>query len=719
MAEPWTFAGEAPAVGATAGTVTLVQGSTFCISGRSGDVIAGMPQGLFFRDSRFLSGLELRVNGHHLEPLSAFTSNPFTAMFVSRAYPRAGVADSTLVAFRTRYVGRGMREDVKLCNYGLEPARCIVELLTDADFADLFEVKESRVEIRGQRSVEVLGNELRLGCQFGERHRGVVYRMTGFDTVGQHGALVELSIEPGGEWRACLEVAPVIEDEEIEPRYRCGRPVETAAPTERHAQWRRQVPTVTTNHTGLALAVTQSHEDLGALRIFDPDYPERTVVAAGAPWFMTLFGRDSLLTSWMALIVDPDLALGVLQTLARFQGDDVVAETEEEPGRILHEMRFGSATSLSLGGGHIYYGTADATPLFVMLLGELQRWGIASDAVVELMPHADRAMSWIAEFGDRDGDGFVEYARATPRGLRNQGWKDSWDGIRFADGRLGEGPIALCEVQAYTYGAYIARAHFAHEAGDHEAVEHYRGRAAALKEAFNRDFWIEDKGWFALGLDGDKRPLDALTSNIGHCLWTGIVDEDKAPQVAAKLVSTQMFTGWGVRTLGSSMVGYNPISYHNGSIWPHDTAIVAAGLMRYGFVEEAHRVIMGLLDTAAFTGGRLPELFGGLDRSELPVPLNYPASCSPQAWAAASPLLLLRSMLRLDPWLPHGKVWLDPVLPAPVKHLRVERIPLAGTRVSIEVERDTVSVEGMPAGVELIHEPRHPTTALRARPERG
>ncbi|MBI1843030.1 MAG: amylo-alpha-1,6-glucosidase [Actinobacteria bacterium] len=702
-----------PAVGTAVGTITLVQGSTFCISGRSGDIVAGMPQGLFVRDSRFLSALELRLNGHRMEPLSAFTSNPFTGTFVSRAYPRAGVADSTLLAFRTRYVGRGMREDVTIRNFGLEPARCIVELITDADFADLFEVKESRVEIRGQRSVEARDGELRLGYQLDNSRRGVAYRMTGFDTVGHHGALVEVSIEPGGEWRACLEVAPVIEDEEIEPRYRCGQPVEKAAPTERHAQWRKQVPTVTTNHAGLAVAVTQSHEDLGALRIFDPDYPERTVVAAGAPWFMTLFGRDSLLTSWMALIVDPELSLGVLQTLARFQGDDVVAETEEEPGRILHEMRFGAATSLSLGGGHIYYGTADATPLFVMLLGELQRWGLASEAVAELLPHADRAMSWIAEFGDRDGDGYVEYSRATPHGLRNQGWKDSWDGIRFADGRLGEGPIALCEVQAYTYGAYIARAHFAQEAGDQEAVELYRGRAAALKTAFNRDFWLEDKGWFALGLDGDKRPLDALTSNIGHCLWTGIIDEDKAPQVAAKLLSSQMFTGWGIRTLGSSMVGYNPISYHNGSIWPHDTAIVAAGLMRYGFVEESHRVIMGLLDTAACMGGRLPELFGGLDRAELPVPLSYPASCSPQAWAAASPLLLLRSMLRLDPWLPHGKVWLDPVLPAAIKHLKVDRIPLGGNRVSIDVEGDSVSVEGLPAGVELVHEPRRPSTAMK------
>ena len=251
------------------------------------------------------------------------------------------------------------------------------------------------------------------------------------------------------------------------------------------------------------------------------------VLAAGAPWFMTVFGRDSLLTAWMALLVDPDLALGVLQTLARFQGTEVNPRNDEQPGRILHEMRFGEAASLSLGGGSIYYGSADATPLFVMLLGELRRWGLARELVDELLPNADRALAWIEEFGDADGDGYVEYHRATERGLANQGWKDSWDGIRYADGKVAEAPIALCEVQAYVYGAYLARAHFAFEAGDTATYERYRAKAADLKEAFNRDFWVEDKGWFAVGLDADKRPIDSLTSNMGHCLWTGIVDEDR------------------------------------------------------------------------------------------------------------------------------------------------------------------------------------------------
>ena len=287
-------------------------------------------------------------------------------------------------------------------------------------------------------------------------------------------------------------------------------------------------------------------------------------------------------------------------------------------------MRFGDAASLSLGGGSIYYGTADATPLFVMLLGEMRRWGVARELVDELLPNAARAIEWIEHFGDADGDGYVEYRRATDRGLANQGWKDSWDGIRYGDGRVAEAPIALAEVQAYTYGAYLASAHFAFEAGDTATYDRFRAKASHLKADFNRDFWLEDKGWFAVGLDADKRPIDSLTSNIGHCLWTGIIDEDKAQQVAQALVGPSMFSGWGLRTLSSDNGGYNPISYHCGSVWPHDTAIVAAGLARYGFDGAAQQLIFGLLDAAAAQGGRLPELFSGLDRGELTVPGRLP-----------------------------------------------------------------------------------------------
>ncbi len=731
MADPWNFAGPVTQLDSTSGVVTLVDESTFAISGGSGDMSPGAAQGLFVRDTRILSRFEVLVDGARTEPLAAVTDDPFSATFVSRCLPAPGRADSTLMVFRSRYVGQGMREDLTIRNFADEAALCTVQVLIGSDFADLFAVKEGRVGAEpgaadviaavrepdagaadpgATRLATVVSSFRRAGVE-----RGVEVRFDQPTLLTSDLATFEVAVPPRGEWTTCIEVGPVFDGEPVDPRYRRGQPVDRATPTERLAEWRRQVPQVETSHPGLKEVIARSAEDLGALRIFDPDYPERVVVAAGAPWFMTVFGRDSLLTAWMALLVDPDLARGVLQTLARFQGKDVDPRHDEQPGRILHEMRFGDAASLSLGGGSIYYGTADATPLFVMLLGEMRRWGVAREMVDELLPNAARAIEWIEQFGDADGDGYVEYTRTTERGLANQGWKDSWDGIRYADGRVAEAPIALCEVQAYTYGAYLASAHFAFEVGDSATYDRFRAKATQLKVAFNRDFWLEEKGWFAVGLDADKRPIDSLTSNIGHCLWTGIVDEDKARRVAEKLISPAMFSGWGLRTLSKDSGGYNPISYHCGSVWPHDTAIVAAGLARYGYDGAAQKLIFGLLDAAQAQGGRLPELFSGLDRGELTVPVGYPTSCSPQAWAAASPLLCLRTLLRLDPWIPYGKTWLSPNLPEGINYLKVAGIPLAGSRVTIEVGSEVpggVVVTGLPKEIELIREPRRPSTAV-------
>jgi len=714
VSEPWTFAGRVSSLGAAGGVVTLVDESTFAISGPEGDVVSPSAEGLFVRDTRVLSRFELRVNGARPESLAVVSDDPFSATFVSRCPPRPGRADSTLMVFRRRYVGQGMREDVVISNFGDEPAFCAVELFVDCDFADLFAVKEGRVgDADGEVVRERHDDQLEFSYRRGTVNRGLVLRFFPLPSVVADDLVTfEAIVPPRGEWTACLEFHPVIEGKAVDPRYLCGQPVDRAAPAERLAKWRRQVPQVETDHEGLRDVIASSAEDLGALRIFDPDFPERVVLAAGAPWFMTVFGRDSLITSWMALLVDPDLALGVLQTLARFQGETIDPRSEEQPGRILHEMRFGDAPSLSLGGGSIYYGTADATPLFVTLLGELRRWGLAREVVDELLPNAERALEWIDNYGDLDGDGYVEYQRMTDRGLANQGWKDSHDGIRYADGRVAHAPIALCEVQAYVYSAYLARAHFAREAGDEATFERFRAKATKLKTDFNRDFWLDEHGWFAVGLDADKRPIDSLTSNIGHCLWTGIVDQDKARAVVQRLMAPDMNSGWGIRTLATSMGGYNPISYHCGSVWPHDTSIVAAGLARYGFMDEALQIVCSLLDAAASLGGRLPELYCGLDRAAFKTPVAYPTSCSPQAWAAASPLLCLRTMLRLDPWVPYGKTWLSPMLPAGMKHLKVAGIPLAGSRVTVEVDGDDVNVTGLPPEVELISEARHPATAV-------
>jgi glycogen debranching enzyme len=419
---------------------------------------------------------------------------------------------------------------------------------------------------------------------------------------------------------------------------------------------------------------------------------------------MTLFGRDSLIASWMALPLDSSLAVGTLQWLARLQGRSVDRDTEEEPGRIMHEIRFGTLrTPVDRSG--VYYGSVDATPLFVMLLGEVQRWGLHPDAVASLLPAADAALRWVERYGDADGDGFVEYQRKTEDGIANQGWKDSFDGVNFADGTIARTPVALAEVQGYVYAAYLARSELARAAGQEALAAEWAARARRLKSAFNQRFWLPDRGYYAVGLDADKRPIDALASNMGHCLWTGIVDDDKAAAVAGRLMSPEMFSGFGIRTLASSMAAYNPMSYHNGSVWPHDSALCAAGLMRYGFVDAAQRIALGLLAATNGFGGRLPELFCGFDRAEYPAPVAYPTSCTPQAWAAATPIQLLRTLLRFDPSVPSGKLHVAPALPDEFGALHVRGLRVASARITLDVDAGQVTATNLPPGLDLVDAP--------------
>ena len=675
-------------LGTASGLVTLVEGSAFCLSARSGDIHPGGPLGVFVLDRRVLSRLELTIDEQPVEPLAVTVGEPFAATFVGRGRPDAGRADSALLVLRERQVESGLRETITLRHFGTTPRTVDLRLALDADFADLFAVKEGRATQHGGELAAAPPGGVRFTTRAAGLDRETLVQLGGEPVVDGATATWQVTLPGPGAWSVTVEVTPGVAGVAV-------RRAELPAAT-RMARWRSAGLTVTTTYQPLAQAVTRSLEDIGALQMTDPDHPERVVVAAGAPWFMALFGRDSLITSWMSLVTGPDLARGVLETLADRQGTRVDPETEEEPGRILHELRFGHAGEVGSRAGHAYYGSVDATPLFVMLLGELRRWGLADDVVARLLPHADRAIEWIEGYGDRDGDGYVEYQRATPRGLANQGWKDSWDGVPFVDGSLAEPPVALCEVQGYVYGAYLARAYFAEEHGDTERAVALRARAAALKAAFNRDFWLPDRGWFALGLDRDKRPIDVLASNMGHCLWTGIVDEDKAALVADHLLSPEMFSGWGVRTLATSMPSYNPLSYHNGSVWPHDNALIVAGLMRYGFVQHAHRIMLGILDAAAAHEGRLPELFSGLSRDDVPTPVAYPTSCSPQAWSAATPLLFLRNLLRLDPWVPYGRLWVAPALPPEMRDLVVDRLPVAGGRLRVAVRDGAVEVAAPP-----------------------
>jgi glycogen debranching enzyme len=703
---PWASGDLPPGQGAACSPITLIEGSTFCISEPGGDILPDRQQGLFVRDTRMLSRWELTVDGVEPQPLTMHTSEPFAATFLGRMPPKAGRADSTLLVVRRRYVGDGMREDITLRNTSAKPTRCVLALAAAADFADLFEVK-GRSKPRTSASVVAADDMVVIASGRNEGRQEL--RIIGDDnpSVAEGTLTWRLQVPAHGERTITVEAVAVNDGVAMKLRHPRGQPVDLARPARRLRKWRQRGPQVRTEDRNLAEVLSRSVEDLGALRIFDPEHPSWPVVAAGAPWFMALFGRDSLLTAWMLLPWDPALAIGTLRTLAARQGSEVDPGSEEEPGKILHEVRFGPAASFALNGRSAYFGSADATALFVMLLGEVQRWGGKESAVAALLPHADRAMEWIEDYGDADGDGFVEYCRKTRDGLVNQGWKDSWDGVNFADGTIAEAPIALAEVQAYVFAAYRARAQLAKQTGDERGAVAWRKKAKQLKRQFNEQFWLPEAGWYAIGLDKDKRPIDALTSNIGHCLWTGIVDKDKAGSIARHLMSDEMFSGWGIRTLASSMGAYNPMSYHNGSVWPHDNALCAAGLMRYGFVEQAQRVSDAIIDAAEHFGYRLPELFCGFDRAEFSSPVPYPTSCSPQAWAAAAPLQILHSLLRFAPEVSSGQLWCAPEVPDRYLPLRVSGLRVGKSRLAVDIGDAQWEITGLePVSLEVIAAPR-------------
>jgi len=503
--------------------------------------------------------------------------------------------------------------------------------------------------------------------------------------------LWDLALGPHEQSVVTVTVEPFVGDDAAGLAFPIGRSPAEAIPMRRLASWRASVPRVVSSDPRLAPAVDQAMADLSALRIIDAAHPERPVIAAGAPWFMTLFGRDSLLSSWMTLPFDPTLATGVLVTLAELQGRRYDAVAEEQPGRILHELRRQG------GGGPFaardrYYGTVDATALFVMLAAEAHRWGALSTATLEtLRPAVDAAVAWLIGDGDSNGDGFIDYQRSDPSGLSNQGWKDSWDGVNFADGRLPDGPIALVEAQGYAYGAFLGAAELTGTLGLARSADELTARARTLRQRFNTEFW-DDRGWFVIGLDGQGRAIYALTTNPGHALWTGIADSELAHRYLDRLTEPAMWTGWGLRTLAEDMRAYDPLSYHNGSVWPHDTALCAAGAARYGRWDIVDQIFDGALDAASEFHGRPPELFAGIDRSEAPTPVAYPSSCSPQAWSSASILMLLRTILDLAPSPDRTTVDVRRPDLTRIPDLRIERLRVCDNLCAVVIDRGKATV---------------------------
>ena len=636
--------------------VSVLDGNTFVVSDRHGDVQPDSrlpPHGFFAQDTRFVSRWRLTVQGRPTDVLSSAQVEYFAAEFFLVS-PAEAFHAAPLGIVRQRLLGDVWLEDVVVVNHRDEHTAVAVDLEVGTDFADLFEVKDD--QIRPRRIVAERGDqELVLRYRNGEFVRETRITVSEPATIEDDALRLNLWLQPREERRISFVITPHSEqhDRTQAARRRPGSLDELRRDRlEELAAWVAEAPALEADDDTLRHVYARSLTDLAALRFYPHiAVQDVSLPAAGLPWFMTLFGRDSLITSYQVLPYRPDLAATTLTTLAARQGTVCDDFRDEEPGKILHEVRFGELTAIGERPHSPYYGTADATPLFLILLDEYERWTGDAGLVRELEPAARAALEWMDRYGDLDGDGYVEYETRNPEsGLVNQCWKDSGNSIAFADGRLAQGPIACCEIQGYVYDAKRRAARLARELWDAPALgDRLDAEALALRERFLEDFWIPERACFALALDGAKRQVDSLTSNVGHLLWSGIVDDERAAAVVAHLMDAPLFSGWGVRTMARTEGAYNPVEYHNGTVWPHDNSLIAAGLRRYGHHEAAARIAEATVRAAGYFDHRLPEVFAGCDEHLTHTPVAYPTASSPQAWAAGAPLLLLSTVLGLMP----------------------------------------------------------------------
>jgi len=658
--------------------VQILEGNTFVVSDARGDIEATLtdPTGLFSFDTRFLSRWVLTVNGERLNALSTDDLHYYEARFF--LVPGTGTVyiDSKLSVIRRRAVGFGFSEELTILNHDEAPVALEVRLEAGSDFADLFEVKDA-LKKKGSYTSRVERGDLVLGYRRDTFERGTRISASERAKVDRAGLTFKVRIPAHGSWATELHVTPTFGRlEKVVQELAKGRRAKRAGAMARGLEkWVEKAPRVECDSDVVRRTYDRSLVDLAALRFAPLTLSGQALPAAGLPWFMTMFGRDSIFTSLQALPFAPELAATTLRALGERQGTRLDDFRDEDPGRILHEMRFGEMTAFEERPHSPYYGSVDATPLYVVLLDEYERWTGDTRLVRDLEVEARAALNWIDGYADLQGNGYISYKRRNEEtGLENQCWKDSWDSISYRDGTIPGFPRATCELQGYAYDAKMRGARLARlvwkDAAYADALEK---QAADLKRRFNRDFWIEDGGYFAIALDADGRQVDALTSNNGHLLWSGIVDRAKAKAVVGHLMGKRLFSGWGVRTMAEGEGRYNPIGYHVGTVWPFDNSFIAWGLRRYGFKEEAARIAEGILAASGFFDGRLPEAFGGYPREMTKYPVQYPTACSPQAWSTGTPLLLLRTMLGLEPIGEHLVV--DPALPVGIGHLELLDIP--------------------------------------------
>jgi glycogen debranching enzyme len=714
--------------------IAILEGRTFMYSDSRGDVPAGSVGGLLHDDTRFLSKWELTLDGRPLSVLKSQVVDYYSAAFFLTNPDLPGIRANTLTVRRLRFVGGGLHEQIVVANAAAAPVRFQLRLSAWADYADLFEVKSS-VRDRSanihtahdpgkgslhfdyavpgfvaKTSLQTLRSGMldqtafaQVAGQLEDADAQTVQRLPitpSAPRIEGDDLVWDLRLGPREFFGVGLRVTLQVNGRRLEPIY------DTFGQEQRRAagaltSWLEQAPRFESDNDVLKRVLDRSVVDLAALRVAGEFGDEPFVLpAAGLPWFMTLFGRDSLITSLQTLWVGPELTRGALHLFGVLQGTKVDEFRDEEPGKILHEIRQGELTTLGEKPHSPYYGTADATPLYLILMSEYWRHSDDAEFVRARWRNITAALEWIERYGDRDGDGYVEYQTRSSQGLGNQCWKDSWDGVQFHDGRIPYLPIATAEIQGYVYDAKVRVAELAEGLiGDGGLASRLRREADELRDRFNRDFWSSERGGFyVIGLDGDKRPIDSMTSNMGHLLWSGIVPEERAATVRDHLMSDDLFSGWGVRTMSRTDAGYNPIGYHTGTLWPHDNSIVAMGLARAGYRQEANRIAVAQLEAASFSSHRLPEAFAGYDRRLARFPVPYPTACSPQAWATGAPFAYAKVMLGLD--ARDRQVTLDPWVPEEIGRIAVHRMPAFGTHWDLEAigTRGHVRLAPSPAG---------------------
>ncbi|MFE0593087.1 glycogen debranching N-terminal domain-containing protein [Micromonospora echinospora] len=658
--------------------IRILDGNTFVVCEDTGDIEATPtePTGLFFSDTRYLSTWVLTLNGERLNALSYDDLQYYEARFFLVPGTATHYTDAKLSIIRERAVGGSFREELTVLNHDEQPVELEIRIEAASDFADLFQVKDEILNKKGELYTDVQPDRLRLGYRRGNFNRETVVTSSETARFDARGLTYSVRLKPNEQWRTRIEVDTLILGQGgRDIRFGARAHGEDRLALQHDLQeWIARAPKVNCEWETLARTYQRSLIDLAALR-FVPTSVPGALPAAGLPWFMTMFGRDSILTCLQTLPFTPELSRTTLRVLATLQGSRFDDFRDEDPGRILHEMRYGETAAFEEQPHSPYYGSVDATPLFVVLLDEYEQWSGDADLVRELERESRAALRWIDEYADLVGNGYIWYERRnTDTGLENQCWKDSWDSISYRDGRLPGFPRATCEVQGYAYDAKMRAARLAREFwNDPGYADQLEREAADLKERFNREWWVEDGEYYAIALDVEGRQVDTLSSNIGHLLWSGIVDTDRAAKIAEHLVGPRLFSGWGVRTLAEGEARYNPIGYHNGTIWPFDNSFIAWGLRRYGFAEEAAQVADGIIAASGYFDGRLPEAFGGYHRDLTKFPVEYPTACSPQAWSTGTPLLLIRTMLGIEPH--EGHLAVDPRLPVGMGRIEVLDIP--------------------------------------------